>query len=75
MDKKKVLENKSASLSELKSAFEKLQTNSHRITQELYKASGAQPGAEAAQGTEGGEQAGQAKSGDDVIDADFKDVN
>ena len=74
---KKVLENKSAEQSELKAAFEKLQTASHKITQDLYKATGAQPGAEAGADASAGAEAqpGKGKSGDDVIDADFKDVN
>jgi molecular chaperone DnaK len=77
-DAKKVLDNKSATQSEMKTAFETLQTASHKITQDLYKTTGTQPGA-----TEGHADAGGAtgagpkpgKSGDDVIDADFKDVN
>jgi molecular chaperone DnaK len=81
-DAKKVLDNKAANKAELKAAFDTLQTASHKITQDLYKATGAAPGAEGqAQGGEAGhEQAGAngaagGKSGDDVIDADFKDVN
>jgi molecular chaperone DnaK len=71
---KKVLDNKSASVTELKDAFEKLQKSSHKMTEDLYKASAAQPGAEA--GAEAGAAKGSnKKSGDDVIDADFKDVN
>lgn len=77
-DAKAVLDNKAATGSELKEAFEKLQKSSHKITEELYKASAAQPGATEA-GTNGsgsGATAGEdKKSGDDVIDADFKDVN
>lgn len=76
-DAKKVLENKTASQSEMKAAFDKLQTASHKITQDLYKASAAQPGAESADQAAGGAAGAGAgaKSGDDVIDADFKDVN
>ena len=74
---KKVFENKSASTTELKAAFEKLQTASHKVTEALYK-QGAAPGGEGSQG--GANGAGSApgedkKAGDDVIDADFKDVN
>ncbi|MBY0554787.1 molecular chaperone DnaK [bacterium] len=73
-DARKVLDNKSASTSELKEAFEKLQKSSHKITEDMYKASAAQPGADA--GAEAGPTPGaDKKSGDDVIDADFKDVN
>jgi molecular chaperone DnaK len=79
-DAKKTLDNKSATQSELKSAFDTLQTASHKITQDLYKATGAQPGADAADGQSNGHAdngaAGATSSGkDDVIDADFKDVN
>ena len=74
---KKVFENKSASTTELKAAFEKLQTASHKVTEALYK-QGAAPGGDGSQG--GANGAGSApgedkKAGDDVIDADFKDVN
>lgn len=74
-DAKTTLDNKSATGAELKEAFEKLQKSSHKITEELYKASAAQPGADAgaANGTGAGHE--QKKGGDDVIDADFKDVN
>jgi molecular chaperone DnaK len=71
---RKVLDNKSAVTAELKAAFEKLQAASHKITTELYKKTGAQPGADAAAGGEQPAGDGKAK-GDDVIDADYKDVN
>lgn len=76
-DAKKVLDNKSASMSELKSALETLQTNSHKITEQLYKASagGAAPGADAGAAGAGGAAHDKKAGGDDVIDADFKDVN
>jgi len=72
-DAKKVLDNKSSSAEELKAAFDKLQAASHKLSEALYKsgaAPGGQPGADA--GAAGGTET---KSGDDVIDADFKDVN
>jgi molecular chaperone DnaK len=78
---KKVLENKSAATAELKAAFEKLQTASHAISSEMYKKTGAADAGGAAGpggGAAGaGAEAGAAKAGgkDDVIDADFKDVN
>jgi molecular chaperone DnaK len=73
-DAKKVLENKTASSTELKSALESLQTVAHKMTEAAYKAGAAQPGADAgAAGAAGGAEA--KKDGDDVIDADFKDVN
>ncbi len=76
-DGKKAIENK-VDHAELKSVFERLQNVSHKLSSELYKKQGAQPGAEAS-GEADGAQASDAgnKSGgdDDVIDADYKDVN
>lgn len=73
---KKSLENKEETLEAMKATFEKLQTLTHKLTSEIYKknsASGAgEAGAENGGGAPGGEEK---KSGDDVIDADFKDVN
>lgn len=72
---KKAIETK-ASLNELKAAHDELMAISQKLSTELYKkagvggeqaAGGPQPGAE-------GSTAG-AKGGDDVIDADYKDVN
>lgn len=70
---KKVLENKNAEPEELKGAFERLQNLTHKMTSELYKKQGAQPGAEAAPEDQAGSS--DKKGGDDVIDADYKDVN
>ncbi len=82
---KKVLENKSASAESLKTEFERLQALTHKLTSELYKKQGAEgaAGASADAGAPGGNGAGGgsgsgagAKGGaDDVIDAEFKDVN
>lgn len=74
---KKVLENKDAKAADYKSASDQLQTLTHKLSTELYKATGAQPGADGAQASSTEEAAaGSAnKAGDDVIDADFKDVN
>lgn len=72
---KKVLEDKNADVSTLKNQFDSLQALTHKLSSELYKKQGAQ-GAEAAAGTEA--EAGEAKKSggnDDVIDADYKDVN
>lgn len=73
---KAVVANKSASLSELKAALESLTKLSQELSSELYKnAQGAAGGPSASgAGAEGAsQQSGGAK--DDVIDADFKDVN
>ncbi len=78
-DARKALDNKSASLDELKRAQEILQTISHKITSELYSKAGAGAGATGGAGHNGGGDTagptGEAKKEDDVIDADFKDVN
>ncbi|WP_413288242.1 molecular chaperone DnaK [Bdellovibrio sp. HCB337] len=77
---KKVLENKSAPATELKAAFDKLQAVTHKLSSELYKKQGGQPGGDGSggggNGGSGGAGAeGETKDGDDVIDADYKDVN
>lgn len=74
---RKVFDNKSATTVELKSAFETLQTASHKVTEALYKAGGAAQGADGSNGANGAGNAAHEnkKQGDDVIDADFKDVN
>ena len=81
LEQRKVLENKSAEASELKAAFEKLQTVSHKLTEEMYKAGAAAGAAGGAADAGAGEPAAGAEANngsgkkDDVIDADFKDVN
>jgi molecular chaperone DnaK len=77
---KKVLENKAAALTDLEREAQALQAVTHKISAEMYKKAGAAggdagagasaggPGAEANSGTSG-------KKDDDVIDADYKDVN
>lgn len=76
---KKVLENKGASASELKAAFDKLQAVTHKLSSELYKKQGAPAGGDGSggggTGAGGAEGAEGSKSGEDVIDADYKDVN
>lgn len=75
-DAKKILENKSASADELKKALETLQTTTHKITAELYKNAGAAQGGEAPNIQDEVTNPGgpTKKGGDDVIDADYKDV-
>ncbi|MFN9067706.1 MAG: Hsp70 family protein, partial [Bdellovibrionales bacterium] len=79
VEAKKVVENKTASESELKAAFETLQTTTHKVTAELYKQQSAQPGAQAGAGAgsagASSAESGKDNKGDDVIDADYKDVN
>jgi molecular chaperone DnaK len=60
---------------EVKGALEKLEKASHKLAEELYKAAGTPP-AEGAAPAPGGAQAPQPekKGGDDVVDAEFKQV-
>jgi molecular chaperone DnaK len=63
----------SEDLSELKGVHERLTNVSHQISSELYKQAGTQG---AAGPTQPGEDPGATKKdGDDVIDAEYKDVN
>ena len=72
---KKVLEDKNAGAEDFKRAGDALQAVTHKITAELYKKAGG-PQAGGAPGQEaGGNAEGEKKEGDDVIDADYKDVN
>jgi molecular chaperone DnaK len=78
VEAKKTLDNKDAAATDLEAAAQKLQEATHKITAELYKNAGAQggAGADGATGaTEGAEASTDGKKGDDVIDADYKDVN
>jgi len=62
---------------QIKALFEKVQALSHKITNELYQKKGAES-ASSAPGAGDGAGGGGAASGkkdDDVIDADYKDVN
>ncbi len=74
---KALIANQDMSATEIKAVFEKLQTLSHKITNDIYQKKGAE-GAPAG-GAPGGDTASGATSGgkkdDDVIDADYKDVN
>jgi molecular chaperone DnaK len=79
---KKSLEAKDADVASMKAAFEKLQAATHKLTSELYKKNASTAGG--SNGSGGGPEAeananagGEEKKGgdDDVIDADYKDVN
>lgn len=80
IDKAKVvLANATATVDEMKASLDSLTAASHAISSKLYESSKASPegdaaGAGGAQGAEAG-GADANKSGEDVIDADFKDVN
>ena len=74
---RKLLDNLETTPTELKEIFEKLQTLSHKISTALYdkkNASGAAGAADAAAGAGGTNPGSEAPKGDDVIDADYKDV-
>lgn len=69
---KKSIEKK-AGVDELKAATERLTNMTQKLSAELYKNTGGQqPGESAAEGESASEEK---KGGDDVIDADYKDVN
>ncbi len=79
-DAKKIVEDKSSDLSAYKASFERLQNLSHKLTTDIYKQTGAGPDAGAAAGADQpaggpGSTSSNKKDGDDVIDAEFKDVN
>lgn len=73
---KTVLETDDTAL--LTSEYEKLTQVSHQVSGEIYKSAGAQGGGNPSNGTDSGSQetaSSDKKEGDDVIDADYKDVN
>jgi molecular chaperone DnaK len=75
---KEILAKQDASLEDLKGETEKLTTISHALSSALYDAQKPEEGGAAPEGEEQDAAAGaEAKKGskDDVIDADFKDVN
>ena len=65
----------SESLDEIKAATERLQNVAHSLAQFMYQGTGADAGAGA--GKEAGAQeqsSGKKEDGDDVVDADYKEV-
>ena len=72
------LKDTSTEPSEIKSATENLMTKSHKLAEHLYKGAGAQPGAEAGAGAGGpgaGAQAGAKGPEEEVVEAEFEDVD
>ncbi len=59
---------------ELKKATEALTSVSNKMAEQMYKNAGAAPGAEATAEAAGSEKKDDSKKGEDVIDADFKEV-
>jgi molecular chaperone DnaK len=70
----------SENLDEIKAATERLQNASHSLAQFMYQGAGAQPGAGSQPGAENAQDSAKAagasdkKDGDDVVDADYKEV-
>ncbi len=72
------LKDTSTEPSEIKSATENLMTKSHKLAEHLYKGAGAQPGAEAGAGAGepgAGPQAGAKGPEEEVVEAEFEDVD
>lgn len=79
-ESRKELANKDAKAADLKGIYERLQNISHKLSSDLYAKGQAAPGADASGGAadggggHGGGAGESTKGGDDVIDADYKDV-
>ena len=65
---KEVKDKESATAEEIKSAIDEVMNKFHKISEQMYQQ------AQAEQAAQGGEQADQNQSNDDVVDADFKEV-
>jgi molecular chaperone DnaK len=65
----------STEASEIKSATEDLMNKSHKLAEHLYKGEGARAEAGAGAGTSGGGQAGAKGPEEEVVEAEFEDVD
>ena len=65
---KEVKDKESASAEEIKAAIDEVMNKFHKISEQMYQQ------AQAEQAAQGGEEASQNQSNDDVVDADFKEV-
>ena len=65
---KEVKDKESATAEEIKSAIDEVMNKFHKISEQMYQQ------AQAEQAAQGGEQADQNQSNDDVVDADLKEV-
>ena len=65
---KEVKDKESATAEEIKSAIDEVMNKFHKISEQMYQQ------AQAEQAAQGGEQADQNQSNDDVVDADFNEV-
>jgi len=73
---KKALESKETA--ELNAAYETLMKATHKLTEEMYKKAAASAGGPTGDGAAAGAEAGaeaKAEKADDVVDADFEEVN
>ncbi|WP_279051708.1 molecular chaperone DnaK [Intestinibacter bartlettii] len=65
---KSVKDKESSTAEELKTAMDEVMNKFHKISEQMYQQ------AQAEQAAQGGEEASQNQSNDDVVDADFKEV-
>jgi len=65
---KEVKDKESASAEEIKAAIDEVMNKFHKVSEQMYQQ------AQAEQAAQGGEEASQNQSNDDVVDADFKEV-
>jgi molecular chaperone DnaK len=61
--------------SEIKSATEELMNKSHKLAEHLYKGGGAEQAGAGAGASDGGEQAGAKGPEEEVVEAEFEDVD
>jgi molecular chaperone DnaK len=62
----------SSDVAEIKAAIDKLTTTSHKLAEHIYKTAGAQPGGGAAPGAE---QTATKEGEEEVVEAEFEDVD
>jgi molecular chaperone DnaK len=62
---------------ELQGLYERLTNINHKISSDLYKTQGGSGsgGGDGGPAGDGGAPKGETKDGEDVVDADYKDVN
>ena len=65
---KEVKDREGSTAEEIKAAIDEVMNKFHKVSEQMYQQ------AQAEQAAQGGEQAGQNQSNDDVVDADFKEV-
>ncbi len=73
LDRCRKAKDTSNEVSEIKSAIEDLTTKSHKLAEHIYRAAGAQAGAEDTKA--GAEAAGTKGSEEEVVEAEFEDVD